>query len=338
MRTLAMLTFLAGPVECSWVPEVISQYGLTHRFACSYVHEACHAGRLFGDGDSSVQRSLHAAARALGTSLLDHSLLFDILLPIASGRNQPTGANTAEIRSGAMNFVSAVLCSMTTEDVALYSNNIVAALANHAEKSFKQTLNGLCLGGDLDVTLSRAAETLIGCTTVLSYNATVALVRAVFLASTFFEASSNAEDLPLPSFATSRTLCMLATRHDAHSASKLMEIIFGDLIASLPETPPCYSSRSASWITLHALVHITPEVGSGFVDRILAPKLFVLASPSCCAEVGIRLQALSLTYELVSSSIIKDAFSERTISSLVERTITPNLIWSAGLTAGSTRI
>ena len=81
---------------------------------------------------------------------------------------------------------------------------------------------------------------------MLSYNATVALVRAVFLASTFFEASTNAEDLPPPSFATSRTLCMLATRHDAHSASKLMEIIFGDLIASLPETPPCYSSKSAS--------------------------------------------------------------------------------------------
>ena len=86
------------------MPEVISQYGLTHRFACCYVHEACHAGRLFGDGDSSVQRSLHAAARALGTSLLDHSLLFDILLPIASGRNQPTG-----------NTTRCIVCLLTTK-------------------------------------------------------------------------------------------------------------------------------------------------------------------------------------------------------------------------------
>lgn len=292
---LAALVPFARPVENylpSWLPGILQCYSST-----------------FHDLDANTRRGVVAAARALGASCDGPGLLFEALLLVVRGTGSYLGTRTAKARFGAIGLIYAI-GSMSPPRGPLYVDAIATVLATHTEKSMHETAVHQAGEDDsINAVLCCTAASLISKRNTndssnrvhsvpICYCATMALARMLLLLSTFSTELPSAASVPCsPSpdadkQTASRSLFELAAQNEVSSVGKVVQVLFADLLISLPVTPPCYDLASSSWLLVRAILSAAPEAAASMFEHSLRAILLVHANPSTCSDADTRLQAL----------------------------------------------
>jgi len=295
--------------------------------------------QLLCDDDKSVRDGACVAARTLGATLVDHTAIFDALMPLALGEITFQGVQTASSRKSAIDVVAAVLSGIDSACATQHDTTIATILSLHAEKSVDDRANNTSTDiiDAADISLCSALESLSSLEPEFCQDAIVIMVRVLLLSPTF---STVLLANPISSHENSpaiRCVFLLMKLTDSSSACVLVERHLSVLIRSLPTVPPCYDGNSGAWFLLDMLVRICPEILTSAFDTTVTPILLIHAHPLSNPQPEARICALSLIHALIVAPNVHDKLSDFAATALLDRAVVPNLVWSAGRTAATTR-
>lgn len=164
--------------------------------------------------------------------------------------------------------------------------------------------------------------------------------------------------LPTPDPSTdpliAQIIVLLLGQTEFPSPTMLIERYFDVIVRSLPMAMPYYECQPVAWLLLSALVCSCPRAVVATLDTTMAPILIAHLHPSTNPSHEGRICALSLIHTLMSTTEAQNKISELSITTLIDSmsffpprkanyqsnpsgAVVPNLVWSTGLTAASTR-